>query len=206
MSEELSVPDDSIEKRSQKILSELPSYITLVEELRPLKRPMLLWSAISLVYVYGRLHVSGDPSVWGVTITGVTDQKLTIFLFLATLYYTGRWAYFNWLKLRPYWRNGFIGELWKSVVKPQIATVTGKYYYFVQGYNEVLKEKGEGQVLDQDIETIESDRDLRSTVHDLFGLTILSSVMKFMEPFGVPYIFPLSVSCLALASLFCKII
>ena len=88
-------------------LSTFTEYQTAIEELRPLKRPMLLWSTVSLLYVFGGLQfadttTSNTTSVtlWGFQIIGLTDTKLTIFFFLTTLYYTVRWLWIRHLRLR----------------------------------------------------------------------------------------------------------
>ena len=74
-------------------ISSFAEYQATIERLRPLKRPMLLWSAASLIYVFFGLQLeasetSGKASLWGFQFSGLTDTKLTIFFFLTTLYYT----------------------------------------------------------------------------------------------------------------------
>lgn len=62
-------------------------------------RVAMFWSAISLFYIVGGLHVGvADPSgvpadasiLWGLAIHGITQTKLLIFLFIMTLYYSVR--------------------------------------------------------------------------------------------------------------------
>lgn len=101
MEEDPTIPEISEEtvervERAKYVLSKIQEYTDLIEMLRPLKRPMLLWSVASLVYVYGGLHfASGRAALWGVEIAGVTEQEFSFFYF---------WR-------RPITRSGGRGEI-----------------------------------------------------------------------------------------------
>ena len=105
------------EERFPKFLLSFPGYLDTIEELRPVKRPVLLWSAVSLIYVFGGLQLSDNTdntsvSLRGFQIIGLTDTKLTIFFILATLYYTVRWLWTT-LRIRTYIDDGFMCMLWQ---------------------------------------------------------------------------------------------
>ena len=199
MSVKRSIFESDIEKRSKKILSELPEYVALIKELSPLKRPMLLWSVASLVYVWGGLHFqSGKVALWGVQITGITEVELIGFLFLAILYYTLRWAWSSWLRLRPYWMGGFIGELWKPVTQTKMADETREYFNFGE---DRYKAKATNDPGDKTIGVIVNDRHLTATLYTLIHTGFSFRIVKFMEHFGAPHIFPLLIAISALTSL-----
>lgn len=95
-------------------ISNFIAYQKTMEELRPPKRTMLLWSAVSLAYVFGNVHItSGTASIQGIEFSGLSDTKMLIFLFLSTAYYLVRWWWIKHLSLRAYKEEGFIDELWK---------------------------------------------------------------------------------------------
>ena len=68
------------EDNGENFFTELRNYKLAIESLRPIKRPMLFWSVVSLVYIYGGLHLKVDAiALWGVQITGITEEKFIIF-------------------------------------------------------------------------------------------------------------------------------
>ena len=106
------------EDKFSTFLSSFPEYQATIEELRPLKRPMLLWSTVSILYVFFGLQLdageaSGKASLWGFQIVGLTDNKLTIFFILTTFYYTVRWLWTRHLRLRTFKKQGFMSMLWQ---------------------------------------------------------------------------------------------
>lgn len=96
-----------------KALGTLGPYTQDLEKVRPLKRPVLLWSTASLVYVHGDLHIT-SLGVWSTQVSGVTDEKLAWFFLLAVGYYLLRWLWGNWVALRSYWREGILCHLWNA--------------------------------------------------------------------------------------------
>ena len=190
------------EEKAKKFLSELPSYKSALDSLRPIRRLMLLCSAVSLVYVHSDLQLQVDAiSLWGVQITvGITEEWLPIFLFLATFYYVVRWFWLNFLKLRMYWRAGFISELLKHLISPKRAGETESYLEYVEGFNEVAIKKG--IPVNETIATITNDRDLSGTVRDLARF----NVVPRMELFIVPHVFPFTMSIWALAALLYRLL
>lgn len=68
------------EDNEKNFFAELRNYKLAIESLRPIKRPMLLWSVVSLVYVWGGLDLKVNAvALWGFQIIGITGEKLTIF-------------------------------------------------------------------------------------------------------------------------------
>ncbi len=175
---------------NEKFFYNLQSYKATIESLRSLKRPMLLWSALSLVYIYGGLHLKVDAiALWGVQITGITEEKFIIFLLLATFYYTSKWLWSNFLKLRLYWRKGFISDLRNRRMNPQKIGETGEAWGLIEGF---------GADTDKDII---NDRDLSGTVTDFTRFSVVSRVVTFMELFGVSFVFPLLIAFVTLVTL-----
>lgn len=169
------------EGNEKNFFTELRNYKSAIEDLRPIKRPMLLWSVVSLVYVCGGLEIkSSDVGLWGVQITGITDQELTIFLLLATSYYMIKWLWSNFLKLRSYLREGFINELRNRNPK-----VEGSKF----------------QGLEAEDTDIINDKDFRGLVTDLVRSSLVSRAVTFMELFGVSFVFPLLIAFGALVAL-----
>lgn len=175
---------------------ELRNYKSAIESLRPVKRTMLLWSVVSLVYVCGDLEIkSSDVGLWGVQITGITDQELTIFLLLATSYYAIKWLWTNFLKLRSYSRDGFINEL-RNRDSQKIKEIEADWNYR-EGYVEGRKSQGM-QVEDTHII---NDKDFRGLVTDLIRSRLVSRAVTFMELFGVSFYFPFLIALSALLAL-----
>ena len=200
--------NDQPDETAQKLLNDLPEYLAVVETLRPLKRPMLLWCAVSLAYVYGGLNLefSGNAALGIIKITGTTEWKLTLFLFLSTLYYTARWVWTNWLNLRAYWRDGFIGALWRTIKTPHLTSAAQECFNVGQGFNEVAQDNADSQEVNQAINTITSDRTIRGTVEDLTGFGTVSRFVKRMELFNLPYIFPFLIALVALGGLLFRLL
>ena len=191
-----------LEEKAEKFLSELPSYKSAVESLRPPGRLALLCSAVSLVYVHSDLQLQVDAiSLWGVQIAvGITEEGLPIFLFLATLCCVVRWFWLNFLKLRMYWRGGFIGELLRHLISPKRARETESYLAFGEGFNEVAIDQG--TPVDETIAIITNDRDLGGAVRDLARF----NVVPRMELFIIPHVFPFAISVWALAALLYRLL
>ncbi len=161
---------------TDKFLDEFPDYKSAVEELRPHRRTMLLWSVVPLVYVCSGLHLKVDSmALWGVQITGITEGKFTVFLLLAVFYYMVRCCWYHFLKLRPYWRNGFIKRLWDHVRNPETAQEIQECLNTGKGFN----------------------KDICSTVDEFTRQRAVS----FLEHFGVPYVWPLFISVSTLLAL-----
>ncbi len=189
------------EDNDMKFFYNLQSYKAAIESLRPVKRPMLLWSVVSLVYVCGGLHLKVNAAaLWGFQITGITGGKLTIFLFLATSYYTMKWLWSKFLKLRSYSREGFINELRNR--DPQKIKAIGEDWGLREGFVEGSKSQGL-QVEDADII---NDKDFRGLVTDLTRFSLVSRAVTFMELFGVSFVFPLLVACSALVALLVRLL
>ena len=212
MEEDPTIPEISEETvenvaRAKYVLSKIQEYTDLIEMLRPLKRPMLLWSVASLVYVYGGLHfASGRAALWGVEIAGVTEREFSFFLFLATTYYTLRWAWRNWLHIRTYWREGYLSALWWSMPR-KAAVTTGISFEFSKGYHEAMKPSKPLTEEEEVIQSVLRKRSLLGVVDDLIGQNIWQHFIRVTENFGVPFLFPVCVAVLALGSLlWCRIL
>ena len=189
------------EDNEKNFFAELRNYKTAIESLRPIKRTMLLWSVVSLVYVCGDLEIkSSDVGLWGVQITGITDQELTIFLLLATSYYVIKWLWSNFLKLRSYSREGFINELRNR--DPQKIKEREAKWNCKEGYVEVSKSQGR-QVEDTDII---NDKDFRGLITDLIRTRFVSRAVTFMELFGVSFYFPFLIALSALLALLSRLL
>ena len=189
------------EDNEKNFFYDLQSYKVAIESLRPLKRPMLLWSVVSLVYVCGGLYLKVDAAaLWGFQITGITGGKLTIFLFLATSYYTIKWLWSNFLKLRSYSREGFINELRNR--DSQRTKEIREAWNYKEGYAEGIESQGL-QVEDTDII---NDKDFRGLVTDLIRSSLVSRAVTFMELFGVSFVFPLLIACSALMALISRLL
>ncbi|MCY3729469.1 MAG: hypothetical protein OXF97_10810 [Nitrospira sp.] len=188
------------EDNEKDFFTELRNYKTAIENLRPIKRTMLLWSVVSLVYVCGDLEIkSSDVGLWGVQITGITDQELTIFLLLATSYYVIKWLWSNFLKLRSYSREGFIDKLRNR--DPQKIKETEADWNYREGYVEGSKSQGL-QVEDTDII---NDKEFRGLVTDLIRSRFVSRTVTFMELFGVSFYFPFLIALSALLALLSRL-
>ena len=189
------------EYNEKNFFTELRKYKSATESLRPIKRPMLLWSMVSLVYVCGGLYLKVDAAaLWGFQITGITGGKLTIFLFLATFYYTIKWLWSNFLKLRSYSREGFINELRNR--DSQRTKEIREAWNYKEGYAEGIESQGR-QVEDTDII---NDKDFRGLITDLTKSSLASRVVTFMELFGVSFVFPLLIACSALMALISRLL
>ena len=201
-------PSDEDYERRKRVFAQLGEYVGVIETLRQFKRPMLLWAVLSLVYVYGDLHfTSGHVAAWGVQMDGITEWELSVFLWLAILYYAVKWAWKNWVQLRAYWRDGYLTDLWKCLSRPA-AEWTGVYYEYGKGFNEEAdKDPTLAAGKDDHISQIVGDRTLRGTVEDLSRASRWFAFIRFTEHFGAPFIFPALVALWALGSLlWCRIL
>lgn len=155
-------------------LNTFREYKQAIEDVRPHKRPVLLWSAASLVYVHGDLHIT-SLGVWGTQVSGVTDEKLAWFFLLAVGYYLIRGIYWNWIILRPSWRAG----LWKW-------SISSANYILVAASHE------KNQPVNS---SVLADIHDRARVHRTSWLTI------FLSYYGIPFVFPLAVALRAITVL-----
>lgn len=192
------------EDPSSTFLSSFPEYHTTIEGLRPLKRPMLLWSTVSLLYVFSGLRLKVDTaSLWGFQILGMTDTKLTIFFFLTTFYYTVRWLWTRHLRLRTYKDEGFMLMLWEyGMPRSQVKKVLGKAYGFYEGFNETTQG---GALEDKHFIAVQQVRSHRGAIIALFKLQFSARVLSFVEHFIVPYYAPLAIATTALIALFVRL-
>ena len=196
------------EEKFPKFLLGFPTYLDTIEGLRPLKRPMLLWATVSMLYVFMGLQLevatssddsSNTSSVWGLRIVGLTDTELTIFFILATLYYTVKWLWTTYLQLRTYIDDEFISMLWKYGM-PQ----SGKEkedgregYAFRKGYVEAQL----AQPFVNEIGPIEDVRSKRGVINDLFDPRLRVRLISCVEHIGLPYLLPLAIAGTALIAL-----
>ena len=186
-------------------LSTFTEYQTAIEELRPLKRPMLLWSTVSLLYVFGGLQfadttTSNTTSVtlWGFQIIGLTDTKLTIFFFLTTLYYTVRWLWIRHLRLRTYKQDGFMAMLRQYGMPRSREKETANHAYDLRkGYAEATSESPFGN----EITAIEAVRSSRGAIYDLFNLSFSARVLSFVEHIFIPFLAPFVIAVVTLIAL-----
>ena len=86
--------------KDSNILCQIKAYNIAIEKIRPIIRSVILWSFISLLYIYGDLRLnisetdsgeSGMVTPWGLPIIGITDNHILVFLLIMTLYF---WAKF----------------------------------------------------------------------------------------------------------------
>ena len=177
-------------------LNNLGPYMHAIDEVRPHKRPVLLWSAASLVYVHFDLSIT-SVGVGSTQVSGVTDEKLACFFLLALLYYLSRWAYWNWIALRSYWREGMLCHLWN-------ATATANFHI---GFEEI-QERGDKPVRcfeAQDktsVRVVTNDLRLKTEMDDIARSYWTSRLTFLLSFYGVPFIFPLFVAMLAMIALF----
>lgn len=179
----------------KKFYSNLQGYKSAVENLRPIKRPMLIWSVVSLIYFWGDLHLKVDTiALWGIKISGITDKKFTFFLLLATLYYMIKWGWSNFLELRFYWRQGVISDFRMRSMDSQRAKET------VERWDPDL-------IFGKDTDGINNKvkNTLFDWISDLTKSTPMSRFVTSIENFLVPYILPFSISGLALLVLMIRL-
>lgn len=175
-----------------KALGNLGPYTQALEEVRPLKRPVLLWSTASLVYVHGDLHVT-SIAVWSTQVSGVTDEKLVLFFLLTVSYYLLRWLWGNWVALRSYLRAGVLRHLWGAT------TVADLHI----GFGEV-RDKGETTIRCFDtpgkvsVRVGTSNLRLKTDVEDIAQSHRTSRLTFWLSFYGVPFLFPLSVALWAM--------
>ncbi len=196
------------EGKYAQFISSFPEYLDTIEELRPLKRPMLLWSAVSLLYVLGGLQLSDNTisnnttfSLWGFQIVGLTDTKLTIFFFLATLYYSFRWSWTTYLRLRTYKDEGFISMLWTYGMPQNLKEKEDglEGHALRKGFAEI--EEGQPQVgtlFKNEIAPIEDVRSRRGAINDLFDPRLRVRLFSYAEHIGIPYLLPPAIALTAL--------
>ena len=72
---------------------------------RRVRKLTILWSFISSFYVLGGLHLNvahtgneeeADAIVWGILITGITESKFLIFLFIVSAYFMANFLFSIW--------------------------------------------------------------------------------------------------------------
>ena len=77
------------------------------ERNRRTRKLTILWSSVSIFYILGDLHLNvtntgnedeGNAIAWGIPITGITEEKLLIFLFIISLYFLAKF-FFSIVKL-----------------------------------------------------------------------------------------------------------
>ena len=175
-----------------KALDNLGPYTQALEEVRPLKRPVLLWSTASLVYVHGDLHIK-SIAVWSTQVSGVTDEKLALFFLLAVSYYLLRWLWGNWVALRSYLREGILCGLWHA------AAVAN----FNIGFGEVQDERGiNARRFDTpdkvSLRVRTNNLRLKTDVEDIAQSHRTSRLTVLLSFYGVPFLFPLSVALWAM--------
>ena len=188
----------------ERFLSGFPEYHATIDELRPLKRPMLLWSTVSLLYVFSGLHLKGNTaSLWGFQIIGLTDTKFTIFFFLTTLYYTVRWLWTRHLRLRTYKDEGFMSMLRQyGMPRSQEKTETSQAYDSLKAYQ---NEPGRLRFKDDHFVAIQEVRSHRGAINELFDLKFSARAVSFVEHIIIPYYAPLVIAATALVALFVRL-
>ena len=175
-----------------KFLASFPEYQATIEGLRPLKRPMLLWSTVSLAYVFSGLEITFETIfLWGFKVEGMTDNKLTIFLFSATLYYTVRWLWTRHQRLRAYKREGFMQVLWEYGM-PLSAEKVGAGLVYHQ-----LKHGGDGEekiTVSSEywnaFSNVEQVTSHRGAIAELFDYKFPTKVMSWVEHIIIPHYGP----------------
>ena len=194
------------EDKFSTFLSSFPEYQAAIEELRPLKRPMLLWSTGSILYVFFGLQleageVSGKASLWGFQIVGLTDNKLTIFFILTTLYYTVRWLWTRHLRLRTFKKQGFMSMLWQYGMP---RTQKKKEAEFIYDTLKTLRSQEGGNFYKphrEALDAVEQVRSHRGAINELFDLSFSAKAASFVEHIAIPYVLPLAFAALALIAL-----
>lgn len=176
-----------------KALGTLGPYTQDLEKVRPLKRPVLLWSTASLVYVHGDLHIT-SLGVWSTQVSGVTDEKLAWFFLLAVGYYLLRWLWGNWVALRSYWRQGILCHLWKA------SAAANFHIGFHQGQDmeetsvRCFDSPGKSDV----VRVLTSDMRLKPDLEDIAQSHRTSRLTFWLSFYGVPFVFPLAVALWAI--------
>ena len=194
------------EDKFSTFLSSFPEYQATIEELRPLKRPMLLWSTVSILYVFFGLQldageVSDKASLWGFQIVGLTDNKLTIFFILTTLYYTVRWLWTRHLRLRTFKKQGFMSMLWQYGMP---RTQKKKEGEFIFDTLKTLRRQEGGNFYKphrEALDAVEQVRSHRGAINELFDLSFSAKAASFVEHIAIPYVLPLAIATLALFAL-----
>lgn len=175
------------------VIKNLGSYAEDIVRVSPHKRPVLLWSAASLVYVCGDLHVT-TLGVLGTQVGGVTDKKLSWFLLLAVLYYLTRWAWTNWIALRSYWQKERPCRLLNTVEDKNFAI----RHEQIEGM-----EPESVKIFDSpdEVLVVTNNRRLKADLDDLAELHPTSRLTFSLSFYGVPFIFPIVVALFAISAL-----
>ena len=99
------MPDESnrFSNQALQLIDRLDKYKNLITgNLGCVKKAAILWSSISLLYIYGDIHINitninetaadgnGVMTPWGVSIIGITEYKFFVFLLIITFYYSVR--------------------------------------------------------------------------------------------------------------------
>ena len=158
------------------------------ESIRRTRKATIFWSFISILYIYGDLHVNtikttGGAAPWGIQIGGVTAEKFLIFLFIITLYY--------------------IFQLFFSIVK---ISMKYKVYRLI---HYILTMPGEGVGWEEaglEIHAENSGKDSNYDLkHERWLFMYKNRVVGLLEHFFAPIIFPVLLSLWALVSLGVKV-
>ena len=190
----LMMPSDGEFENHEKFNDRIEKYKDYVkeEDIRRTRKATIFWSFISILYIYGDLHVntikttggvSGGATPWGIQIGGVTAEKFLIFLLVITLYYAFQF-FFSALKVSMKYK------VYRLI--HYILTMPGEAVGWEEGGLEIHADKS-GK---------DSEYDLK---HERWLFMYKNRVVGFLEHFFAPIIFPALLSLWAVVSLGIKV-
>lgn len=163
------------------------------ESIRRIRKATIFWSFISILYIFGDLHVnaikatggmSGGVTPWGIQISGVTTEKFLMFLLIVTAYYSFQ-LFFSTVKV---------------FMKYRVCRLV--HYLLTMPGEDVGREKA-GLEIHAAKSGIDSNYDRK---HERWLFMYKNRVVGFLEHFFAPIIFPVLLSLWAVTSLGIKVL
>ena len=176
----------------------------------------ILWSSISIFYILGDLHLNvadtgneekGNAIAWGIPITGITEDKLLIFLLIMSLYFLAKFV-FSIIKLhRQLIITQLFDHFWSlrkdEFTKGSHTDSQGSYLAFQR--NETTKEKNRPfpRIVGSEIDLSISEN---KNKFDTWLFMYHYSVVGLLEYFFAPVIFPAILGICAIVTLAVELI
>lgn len=165
-----------------------------VAKVRRAGRLTVLWSFISLFFVYGDMTIGVDEGnrssgeaaiVWGIPIIGITEETFLFFLLIMTMYYM---VNFVFVIVRVH----IMSNSWQALKVILCMPMSEKD----KAWSEIeLEEEVEQQFAGKNTEGSDEQKAAEAENRELIRLMIRYRLMGFLEYFFAPIFFP-AVLCL----------
>ena len=174
----------------------------------------ILWSSISIFYTLGDLHLNvadtynedkGNAIAWGIPITGITEDKLLIFLLIISFYFLAKFL-FSIIKIhRQLIITQLFGHFW-SLRKDEL---TRGFHTYTQGSyvdfqrSESTKEKNQFQTMGGVVKPGRTDKSIsgNKSKFDTWLFMYHYWVVGLLDYFFAPVLFPLILGICAIVTL-----